>query len=336
MSFNKARNNEYEYLKDLIYSYTTDFELLNYYLSIREVPCLINSPLRKDEKPSMGLYSPDGDHINFTDFGTGESGGTLSLLSSLFHLDKLETLRKIKIDLKLFNNSEPHKLNQITKSLGKRTYSCNTELSCKIRNWRPHDLEYWASFGISKKWLDFGNVYPISHIFISKRDRTHIIPAEKYAYAYVEHKDNKTSLKIYQPYSKEYKWCNKHDSSTWDLWRQLPKTGDNLIITSSRKDALCIWENTGIPACSLQAESYLPKPHVIEQLKNRFTRIFILYDNDFSSAENYGHILGEKIAQEFGITQIEIPTELQSKDSSDLFRNHGRELLVSTIKNLIR
>ena len=53
-----------------------------------------------------------------------------------------------------------------------------------------------------------------------------IIPAEKYAYVFVEFKDNVESLKIYQPFSEFYKWRNKHDSSVWDLWEQLPETGE--------------------------------------------------------------------------------------------------------------
>ena len=113
---------------------------------------------------------------------------------------------------------------------------------------------------------------------------------------------------------------NKHDGSVWDLWTKLPDKGDNLIITSSRKDALCIWANTGIPSLSLQAESYLPKQHVVQQLKDRFKNVYVLYDNDFDSSENHGRELGNLMAKEFDLIQIEIPDEYKSKDTSDLYK----------------
>ena len=98
---------------------------------------------------------------------------------------------------------------------------------------------------------------------------------------------------------------------------------------------MCIWENTRIPACGLQAESYLPKEHVVEELKNRFKRIYVLYDNDFTQEVNRGHEYGKLFAETFGLTQIELPIRLGSKDSSDLCKSRGREVLRETIFKLI-
>ena len=127
---------------------------------------------------------------------------------------------------------------------------------------------------------------------------------------------------------------SKHDSSVWDLWSQLPPTGDKLIITSSRKDALSIWANTGIPSTGLQGEGYLPKFHVVEQLKSRFKRVFILYDNDFDKEINFGRLQGASLAELFGLEQIEIPSDLLSKDSSDLYLNHGKQIQKQIITQL--
>ena len=119
------------------------------------------------------------------------------------------------------------------------------------------------------------------------------------------------------------------------MWLQLPAKGENLIITKSRKDALCIWENTGIPSCSLQAESYLPKEHVVNELKKRFKNVFVLYDNDFNKEVNVGRIAGSKLAEQFGLKQIELPDYLYIKDSSDLCKRDGRNKVKTTINNLI-
>ena len=72
------------------------------------------------------------------------------------------------------------------------------------REWKSYDLLYWQEYGISLKTLEFFNVEPISHFFVNDK----IITADKYAYCYVEFKDSKSTLKIYQPFSEKLKWLN--------------------------------------------------------------------------------------------------------------------------------
>ena len=88
-----------------------------------------------------------------------------------------------------------------------------------------------------------GEVYPISHTFITKDNKRYTFRAEKYAYAYVERKDGIVTLKIYQPKSTVRKWCNSGNASVWDLWSQLPKTGNKLffIIIHPYADSKLQW-----------------------------------------------------------------------------------------------
>lgn len=332
MGFSQGRNTVD--LDDILRS-VREIDILSYYLGISYIPCVINSPLRPDKNPSFGLYSHNGKKIRFTDLANGDRGDTFDLLSQKWKLSFNETLSKIKNDLKYIGNQEISKVNSLNSSKSTKTFNFDTTLECKIREWREYDLEYWQQFGISLPWLKFGDIYPISHIIITKVKSVYNIPADKYAYSYVERKDGKVSLKIYQPFNEDFKWSNKHDSSVWDLWTKLPDEGDKLIITSSRKDALSIWENTGIPCLSLQAESNMPKKHVVNQLKDRFKNIYVLYDNDFDSEVNKGRILGKRLADEHNLKQIEIPDKYMSKDSSDLYKNCGKKLLRKVIYKLI-
>lgn len=313
-----------------------EFDILSYYIGISSIPCVINSPLRVDNHPSFGLWSLDGIHIGYTDLATKETGDTFTLLEKLWNLDYWGVLNKIYTELPNIknNNSSVNQVNKIRANV--KTYKKDTILECKVRQWKQHDIDYWEQYGISKKWLIFGEIYPISHIIITKDSNRFAITAEKYAYSYVERKDGILSLKIYQPFSEKFKWSNKHDGSVWDLWTKIPETGEELIITSSRKDALCIWENTNIPTLSLQAESYLPKPHVVQQLKDRYKNIYVLYDNDFNSPINYGEKLGESMAKEFDLIQLKIPTIYKSKDISDLCKNYNRATVKKVILNLIK
>lgn len=311
---------------------TSELAIMKYYFHIDEIPTLINAPYRPDKKPSVGIYENNGS-LYFKDFSTGEFGSIYTLLEKTFNMSFYEVLNMLATNISaLTSKAFIRKTKHVSNSSHKVSKSI---IRCKFRDWRPYDLEYWESYGISLEWLKFGDVYPISHIFITKEDTTFVISADKYAYAFIERKEGNPSYKIYQPFSTDRKWYSKHDSSVWDLWTKLPEKNDNLIITSSRKDALCIWENTGIPAVSLQGEGYIPKEHVVYELKMRFENIFILYDNDFKSNENHGRILGKELAERFNLTQIEIPDKYKSKDTSDLCKNYDRETVYRVISSLV-
>ena len=219
---------------------TTDYEVVNKYLGISVVPSNINSILREDKNPSLCIF-PYKDGLFYKDFGTNQSGNIYQLLSLYWNIPLNQVYRKIITDFN--SNNKLSCCKKSSKTIIKR--KSNINIKVKIRNWKPWDIEYWSSYGISLKWLEYCDIFPISHIFLIHQNGEQLtISADKYAYVYIERKDNKVSLKIYQPYSTNFKWMSKHDASVWDLWTKIPEKGDKLIITSSRKDALCLWANT--------------------------------------------------------------------------------------------
>lgn len=317
---------------DVLLGKTSEFDIMRFYLNIDVLPALINSPLRQDRNASVSIFSPDGVKVFYRDFGTGEHGSIFDLLGRMWNRTFSETITKIWDDIDRVKHNRIN-LNRTRRGV---IHKSNSILEVRTRQWFDYDMEYWNSYGISREWLKFGDVYPISHILITRDNITKIIPAEKLAYVYVERKDGKVSLKVYQPKSQRLKWLSKHDSSVWDLWSRLPDRGDTLFITSSRKDALCLWENTGIPSVSLQGEGYVPKEKVINQLKQRFGRVIIFFDNDYDKDENHGHIYASRLSGMFDLDMVEIPSEYKSKDPSDLFKNHGAETFRRVIKELVK
>ena len=304
----------------------SDADILSKYLGITQIPCVIQSPLRSDNRPSFGLYSPDGTHINYIDFGTKDKGTTLTLLSKMWNTDTYNTIKKINDEIGLISNS--HGIITLNKSNNRVVIkkSVNTDLKCKIREWKDYDIKYWESYGISLKWLKFAEVYPISHKIIVKNNHSYVFKADKYAYAYVEHKEGKVTLKIYQPFNKKYKWSNKHDKSVISLWTKVPEYGDKLCICSSLKDALCLWANTAIPSLSIQGEGYSMSKTAIDELKRRYKKVYILLDNDIT-----GLLDGVKLAEETGFTNIILPQFEGGKDVSDLMKAKGEEAFLKII-----
>lgn len=317
---------------DVLLGKTSEFDIMRFYLNIDVLPALINSPLRQDRNASVSIFSPDGVKVFYKDFGTGEHGSIFDLLGRMWNRTFSETITKIWDDIDRVKHNRIN-LNRTRRGV---IHKSNSILEVRTRQWFDYDIEYWNSYGISREWLEFGDVYPISHILITRDNITKVIPAEKLAYVYVERKDGKVSLKVYQPKSQRLKWLSKHDSSVWDLWSRLPDRGDTLFITSSRKDALCLWENTGIPSVSLQGEGYVPKEKVINQLKQRFGRVIIFFDNDYDKDENHGHVYASRLSGMFDLDMVEIPSEYKSKDPSDLFKNHGAKTFRRVINELVK
>lgn len=318
---------------------TTEANILSFYLGVTEVPCIIHSPLRKDNRPSFGLYSPNGKRIYFVDFATKDRGGIFDLLCQMWGCSYKEVLIRINKDIpKLCSIGTPNVHKHIPCTV-RSTIECkkSTDLQCKVRDWTSYDVEYWESYGISLDWLKYAEVYPISHKIIIKNGNKYVFKADKYAYAYVEHKEGKVTLKIYQPFNKDgYKWSSNIDRSVWSLWTKIPKFGNNLIISSSVKDCLNIMCNLGIPSICMQGEGYKPKPQIIEELKSRYKNIILFYDNDYNNPDNPGKKDSMELSLEYNLKRVEIPVKYESKDPSDLFKKYGRNRYLEIMNEILK
>lgn len=314
----------------------SDAQILERYMGLDSFPCSISSPLRDDDRnPSFSLVEKENGTVVWKDFGTGEAGNATSLLAKLWNVTYSEALLKIKLDT---GYSIP-RVSLIRRYKGKMHLTGNSSIKVRIRPWKDWDIEYWGNYGISQQMCKMCNVYPISHSFFTRKDEngfehTVTVPMDKYAYAYFEWKDGNQSVKLYQPFSQTMKWLSKHDSSVWDLWKQAfmwaqKKSDECVIITSSRKDAMCLWENLGVPAMSLQGEGYLPKPQVMQQVINRFKQVYLWYDNDFKHQDdNPGQDNARKLIELYPtLKNICIPSGYRCKDPSDLVKEWGTELL---------
>ena len=315
-----------------IKSRVTETDILSFYLNIKELPCVINSPFREDNRPSFGIYfNNKSKRVYYKDYATNDSGGLFDLLGKLWNCNYKKVLENINKDINNIDKGNV-KLNTghtITIRSNDEHHS-SSDLQCKIREWKDYDIEYWSSYGISLKWLKYADVYPISHKIIIKDGHKYVFKADKLAYAYVERKEGKVSIKIYQPKNtKGYKWSNKHDNSVVSLWTKVPEYGEQICICSSLKDALCLWANTGIPAICPQGEGYRISTTAINELKRRFKKIYIIFDNDKA-----GILDGKKLAEATGFTNLILPKFDNGKDISDAYKILGKDEWLKMIRLL--
>ena len=315
----------------------SDKDILDRYLNLPRVPCTITSPFRgNDRNPSFRIWNRQ-DRIYYRDFGTGEHGTVVGLLARMWNIDYHQAVERIAEDTAL----PVPQSSLVRRYTGRVKLGGGSTIKVTVRKWKKYDIEFWKSFGISQKMLEFCKVYPISQIFFEKKgEPTTTVRADKYAYAYYEFKDDKCTIKVYQPYSERLKWLSSHDKSTWDLWTQAmmwaEKKGDEeCIITSSRKDAMCLWQQLNVPAVSLQGEGYIPKPQVMKQLLKKFRHVYIWYDNDFCHEDgtNPGQDNAKKLCELYPqLHNICIPAIYKAKDPSDLYKSWG-EMILKTIWN---
>ena len=303
---------------------------------ITSVPCRIQSPFRVDNNPSFSIYLDDNNHIKFKDFGDAECRGSLlDLLCKKWNCSFYQVFEKI---LQLMQEKEGSDVTIKPKQvrlMTRKEASELTKIQVAVRPWKDYDYEYWASYGIGKQWLRYAEVSPISHKIVTKKDKVtgktnrYIFPADKHAYCFIERKEGKLQIKVYQPYNKKgFKWCSSMDSSVISLWTKVPEYGDRIVICSSLKDALCLSAQLHIPAIAPQGEAYSMSETAVNELKRRYKKIFICFDTDAP-----GKADAIKLSQQTGFINI-VPDLGTEKDLSDAFKKYGKEWFISNIKSL--
>lgn len=327
---------EYASIKD-VYTYCNHYDLFRYYIGDFKLGKPIISPLQAENNPSFAVFASGG-QVYYNDFRLG-GGDIVEFVKIRYNLSFQEAINKVIYDSGLstkFKTELSYDFKPVLRHDHKIVDS-KPIIQIKGRKGRLFDINFWKQYGITKEILNKYKVTPLSHMFINGK----VIKTDKYAYAFKEFKDNEHTYTIYQPYSDKYKWIKSHDHSIFYGWEQLPNKGDTLILTKSLKDIMSIVSITGLPAVALQSEKVIPKPQVIQQLKDRFTNIYLLYDNDWNKEINYGREFGKKIAKEFDLIQIEIPDliteKYEAKDISDLAKYAGidyvKTMLLDDIKN---
>lgn len=312
MAFSKGKDsfNDHEILERI-----SETELASMYLDIKKIPCTIRNPMREDKSPSLGWYASNSGRIKFRDFATNESGTLLDFLCMYWGVSKPVLQKRLLSQITTKDFITTAKVTSVYSELKDKHNPKSSTLQVKIRNWKKEDIEYWESFGITLNWLQWAEVYPISHTIITIGDNKYVFGTDPLAYVFVEHKEGNTTLKVYQPYNTTgRKWLSKHDKSVIGLWTKVPPTGKEICICSSLKDSLCLSANTGIPAIYIQGEGYSISKTACEILKSRYDTIYILLDNDEVGLRD-----AEKLAKETGFINKVLPKVEGTKDLSDIY-----------------
>lgn len=311
--------------RDDVFSRCTEADVAGAYFGITKIPCKMSSPIRVDKHPSFSFYITDTGHVCYKDYATGETGDIIRLLQQYWNCSYTDVLCKIYDDMIDDKGVEIVESDHTSRKNTVKIDYTKSDINVHIREWRQYDIDYWGSYGISLKWLEYARVYPISHTLITKTEEgravTYTIPADKYSYVYIEKKDDMVQFKIYRPFNTDgFKWFSRMDGSVVSLWTKLPEAGNAVCVCSSLKDALCLWANAGIPSIAVQGEGYSMSDTAINVLKSRFKHLFVCFDNDEPGIAD-----AIKFSKRTGFTNIVLPPFDGGKDISDLMKSLGTD-----------
>lgn len=295
---------------DWILSKVTEYDIYAAYIGNFKVGMIYNSPLRKDKTPSFGCYySKKTKQLMFKDHGTGECGNIIKFVSLFTGLTNYsDILNNIVNKLKITND---------TKLVSSKQYIPSTETVIGIvrQDFTLTDINYWSQFNISTTTLKKFGVNSIKY-YLCNGVVKGIYKDSNPMYAYKVY----NNFKIYRPLADKYtKWRNNLTENDIQGFKQLPKTGDILIITKSMKDAMCLYE-MGIPAISPSSESTFIPQKALDQLKKRFKTILICFDRDEAGCKYL-----RKISLKTGLKPFLVHKKWKAKDISDAIKANSFE-----------
>ena len=317
--------------KELILSRFSEEQLMEYYLHIPVKKGLFRSPLRRDKQPTCSFYRNKSGTLIFKDFATGQHLNVFDVVQSIFRCDYFESLRIIANDFGIVQDNtlhkNPGKINLNPIKIKDKEIS---KIQIEMQEFTDSELKWWGRYGISKDILKRFNVYSCKHVFLNDqlfaKSQQHCPIFGYYGKKY----QGLELWRCYFPKRTSFRFITNWPSKKIQGYDQLPKKGKLLVITKSMKDSMCLY-SCGITACAPNSENLFIPDKVLEDLKNRFENIVVLYDNDKPGLYNMAKIRKEHPE----LTYVFIPKRYGSKDISDFYKDHGRKETLNLIKTFI-
>lgn len=317
--------------KDLILSRYSEEQIMEFYLHVPIKRGLFRSPLRRDKEPTCSFYRNNSGDLIFKDFATGQHLNVFGVVQDMFKCNYFEALRIIANDLGIVRD------NSIIKNSGK----INTnpiiikdkeisKIQVEIQEFSDLELKWWKRYGITLDILKKFDVYSCKHVFLNDQL---FAKSQQHCpiYGYYGKKYHGLELwRCYFPKRTSYRFITNWPSKKIQGYDQLPKTGKLLVITKSMKDTMCLY-SMGIASCSPNSETQFISNTLLEELKNRFEHIVVLFDNDYTGITFMNRT--KKLHPELIYTWI--PFKYKAKDISDYYKEYGRKETLNLIKNFI-
>jgi len=316
-----------------IFEYVSQEDIFNKYFHEVNLKARYINTLRPGDKNPGCFYQYRNGKLYFTDYANADKPkmDCIDIVMKLYNISAKEAFEVIKKDFNLSFMPTSFKGDIITpskikdyESIPKKTTYSPSEIIVVNQDFKQIDIDYWNQYSITVDTLNKFNVKSCFKAYIDKQ-LYHIWIPQDPMYSYCE-KDK--FYKLYRPKaSKNRKWRTNISGGILEGYKQLPNSGELLIITKSLKDVMCLYQ-LGYNSVGVRSETTLMSPNAMNILRDRFEKIIILFDNDDTGIQSI-----DKIKQEYGINGFYIEKKLDSKDVSDLIKNTSMDFAKEYIKN---
>ncbi len=313
--------------KELILNKHSEEELMERYLGVPVRKGLIKSPLREDTSPTCAFYRNSKGDLIFKDFRGDFHGNFIGVVMYKYKCSWNKALRIIANDLNLIKSYSLEKNEPLLNYTGSKLSQTEPVLiQIEKQEYSEFELKFWNKYGITLETLNKFNVMSCKNVFLNSKLFHSWFKNQLVFGYYGGKKQGIEQWRIYFPNKKKYKFISNWRSIQIQGIKNIPETGDYLVVTKSLKDVMVLHE-LGIPAIAPISENLFISQSVFDKLKSRFKNIILFYDNDLAGIMNMN-----KIRKEFkDLKVIFIPRKYKVKDISDYFEKYGNEKTIELI-----
>ena len=306
--------------KEFLLSKNSEETYMSTYLRVPIKRGLFCSPLRKDHKPTCSFCHSKKGELMYHDFGTGFHENFVGVVMEIHKCSYQEALNVIAEDFGYISKAEDRPAVKIKVSNVKLEEKTETLIQIKPKTFSEQELKWWKGFGVTEKTLKKYKVFSCDSIFLNGDYFSSSSPRVPIYGYYCGKKNGQELWRIYFPSKRSFRFLSNVGKSYIQGAKQLPKTGDVLLITKSQKDVMLAYE-LGIPAIAPCSEVLFLSNKQIQHLKKRFKTIVVCYDTDVTGIHNLKQI---KVKYP-DLHTFFIPRKYGVKDISDFFKKYGEE-----------
>jgi hypothetical protein len=319
--------------KDFLLSKNSEETYMSYYLGIPIKKGLFRSPLREDHHTTCSFFRGNSGNLYFKDFATGQCLTFEGVVMEKYNCTYHNALKIIARDFGYIKDAEVKKTKAPKPEIKiqpKFESEKETFIQVEIKDFSESELKWWNSFGITEKTLKRYKIYSIKTVFLNGSlyaQSTQHSPIYGY---YFGKKGEVEQWRLYFPKRKEFRFLGNVSTKTIQGYKQLPESGKLLVITKSMKD-VCLLSTLGIPAVAPNSETQFVSDKLLDEFRERFKNIVLLYDSDITGVRFMNKIR----KQHHDLIVCMIPRKYGAKDISDFYQKYGKSKTVEAIKEYI-
>lgn len=286
---------------------------------------LFRSRVRNDDKPTVAYYRNHKGRLIIKDFGSDYCGDWVYVVMQKYNCGYYKALNIVASDLGLIPQQDQPSI-EIKYSTTKLDDRSDAIIRVEIKEFSQNELEWWGTYGITKELLDKFHVYSCKNIFLNG-NLFHLYKKNQLVFGYFGGiRGGIERWKIYFAGNKRYKFIGNWKSIYIQGYHTIPTTGEWICLTKSMKDCILLY-SLGIPAIAPNSETCYLTDAQHSKIIKRFTKVAILWDNDYAGIYNLNKI--RKSHPE--LYPCWINRSLDAKDISDFYKKYGRDRTLKLI-----